>query len=319
MNATQPAPVYIPSVIQRVGLINRSLPTDKNKKLDDIDKILSAEGKNMDKEGGEAAVSALYSELSVNGRFSSVTLIENANIKSPGLGVFPAPLTWETVEQLCKKNNVDALFELSYYDTETKVTYKATPIEIANPFGLTIPAIEHEAHINTLIKTGWRIYDPINKLIRDEYFINEVVNTFGKGINPLKAVEAIMGRKEAVLQSSTTIGINYSTRVLPYTIRVSRDYYVRGTDKFKTAKRRAQTGNWDGAAELWNEEVDNPKRKIAGRATYNMAIINEINGDLNKAIEWASISYTDYKNKLALSYINTLKRRIAKNNQLNSN
>ena len=145
------------------------------------------------------------------------------------------------------------------------------------------------------------------------------MNTLGKGINPLKAVEAIMGRKEAVLQSSTTIGSNYSTRVLPYTIRVSRDYYVRGTDKFKTAKRRAQTGNWDGAAELWNEEVDNPKRKIAGRATYNMAIINEINGDLNKAIEWASISYTDYKNKLALSYINVLKRRIAKNNQLNSN
>ena len=118
MNATQPAPVYIPSIIQRVGLINRSLPADKNKKLDDIDKILSAEGKNMDKEGGEAAVSSLYSELSVNGRFSSVTLIENENIKSPGLGAFPAPLTWETVEQLCKK--IMSMHSLSFHTMTQK-------------------------------------------------------------------------------------------------------------------------------------------------------------------------------------------------------
>jgi tetratricopeptide (TPR) repeat protein len=138
----------------------------------------------------------------------------------------------------------------------------------------------------------------------------------GRGINPLIAVQGIIGRKEAVMEKSNHFGHDYAFRVLPYTIRVSRDYYVRGTENFNIAKRRAQTGDWDGAAKLWEKEVAHPKPKIAGRATYNMAIINEINGDLDKAVEWASRSYTDYENKLALNYLRILKNRMAKNEQL---
>ena len=51
--------------------------------------------------------------------------------------------------------------------------------------------------------------------------------------------------------------------------------------------------------------------KIAGRACYNMAIINEINGDLNAAMDWASKSYTDYDISNALRYVNILKNRLA--------
>ena len=47
-----------------------------------------------------------------------------------------------------------------------------------------------------------------------------------------------------------------------------------------------------------------------------MGIINEINGDLDAAVEWTSKSYTDYKNKLALRYLNVLKYRIERNRQL---
>lgn len=47
-----------------------------------------------------------------------------------------------------------------------------------------------------------------------------------------------------------------------------------------------------------------------------MAIINEINGDLDKAIEWASKSYTDYGDKLALRYLNLLKNRKNKEIQI---
>ena len=91
--------------------------------------------------------------------------------------------------------------------------------------------------------------------------------------------------------------------------RVTRDYYVRGSGNFKIATRKARTGNWDGAAKLWQQEVTNSKRKIAGRACYNMAIISEINGDVDGAIQWAQKSYENYNNHLALSYVNLLKNR----------
>ena len=317
ISVTEPAPVYVPSNIKSVGIIDRSLPSGENeKKLDKLDKILSAEGKNLDKDGANESVTGLFDELINNNRFSEVKIIDSVDIRSPGLGVFPSPLSWETVERICYENKADAIFVLSFYDTDTKIDYKAVPIEIDGPLGIKIPAIEHHATIATFLKTGWRIYDPVNKFILDEFIVNETVVSKGVGINPVKAIDAVMGRKEAVLHASNNIGHNYALRILPYRIRVARRYYVRGTNNFKIAKRRAQTGNWDGAAELWNSEVLNPKRKIAGRAYYNMAIINEINGDLNAAVEWASNSYTDYKNKKALRYINVLKYRIERNNQL---
>jgi hypothetical protein len=100
-------------------------------------------------------------------------------------------------------------------------------------------------------------------------------------------------------------------RLIPYRIRVTRDYYVKGTDNFRTARRKAQTGNWDGAAAIWKKETTNANSTVAGRACYNMAIICEINGELELGINWAKKAYEEYNNKLALNYIRILKNRQA--------
>ena len=92
-------------------------------------------------------------------------------------------------------------------------------------------------------------------------------------------------------------------------MRVSRYYYVRGDDSFKLATRMARTGNWDGAAKIWQQATNSASGKVAGRACYNMAIISEINGDLPGAIQWAQKAYENYGNRLALSYVSVLKNR----------
>jgi uncharacterized protein DUF6340 len=316
LSVTEPAPIYIESKGKSVGIINRSLPSKQNEAADVIDKILSAEGKDLDKEGANESVLGLQNELTKNNGFSAVKLIEESDLKSVGLGVFPAALPWETVTKISKQNQLDYLFELSFYDTDAKIEYKTATVEKANVVGIKIPMIEHQATISTMIKNGWRIYDVRNKNIVDEIASNNVVTSTGRGINPMKAVEAILGRKQNVLQLSNHLGSDYALKTLPYKIRVSRDYYVKGTNNFEIGKRRAQTGNWDGAAELWAKEINNNDPKIAGRACYNMAIINEINGNLEVAVDWASKSYSDYGDKLGLKYLNILKNRISKKQQL---
>ncbi len=118
-----------------------------------------------------------------------------------------------------------------------------------------------------------------------------------------------MNRKAAVKEVSNKAGHIYALRLIPYRLRATRDYFVKGTDNFKIAKRKAQLGQWDEAAVLWEKETGNPDMKIAGRAHYNMAIINEINGDLEAAIEWAKKAYSDYNNKLARDYVRILENR----------
>jgi len=317
MSAVEPAPITLSEDVTRIGIINRSLPSEGNKTADKIDKILSAEGLNLDRQGSEAAILALKEQLERNESIEEIVIIEDLAHLGKRLSVFPTTLTWNEIENLCEEYKVDAIFSLAFYDTDTKVSYKATMMEIPNDLGVKVAAPAHELILNTLVENGWRVYDPYNNSIADELEFSDHVVSVGKGINPIKAYEAILGRKEAVLQQSKYSGMDYAQRLLPYKHRVNRDYFVRGTENFKIAQRRAQAGDWDGAAVLWQQETANPDPKIAGRACYNMAISNEINGDLDEAMQWASKSYTDYNNNYALSYLNTLKYRARQKEVLN--
>lgn len=309
MGVNEPAVVELSPEIRTIGIINRSIPSEGNKKADQIDKILSVEGLQLDQHGSEAALRALKKSLLQQGNYDVVKILTPKDEINKGLGIWPANLSWEMIDQLCQENEVDAIFSLAFYDTETKIDYRATSMQLPNDLGIKVAVPAHELTLRTLVKNGWRIYDPKYGNIADELLCNEQLVSVGKGINPIKAYEAIAGRKEAVIQYSSNMGGNYAARLLPSYRRISRDYFVRGSHKFVVAKRRAQTGDWEGAAALWEQELNNKDPKIAGRAYYNMAIINEINGNLDAAIDWASKAYSDYNNKPALRYLNALKYR----------
>lgn len=312
MSVTEPAPVELPSDMKRVGLINRSLPTANQKVLNKIDQILSMEGNDLDREGAEESMAALAQTLRNKSRLSKVQVLETAQLGNPAFGKYPSPLAWGIVAQICQENKLDGLFVLEFYDTDGAINYSTQQVMLKNPLGIAIPVLEHQAIALTSIKTGWRIYDNRAGQVIDEMLISREMTTTGRGINPIDAVAAITGRKEAVKSVSYEIGNSYALSIFPYTIRVSRDYYVKGSDHFKTARRMAQTGNWDGAATLWEKETTHPKAKIAGRAYYNMAIISEINGDLDLAIDWSRKAYETYGDKLALRYLRILENRKAK-------
>jgi hypothetical protein len=311
MNVIEPAPVSMPPTIKKIGVINRSLASEKTKKINALDEVLSGEGPELDKEGAKESITGLKDELLTNDRFTEVILLDDLNLTTTGAGVFPSALSWDVVEQICAQNNVDAIFALEIFDTDTRVNYSNVPVTINTPLG-KIPALEHHATMLTNVKTGWRIYDPAGKIMLDEHAINKSLSFTGRGINPAVAAKGLIGRKDAVKQTANNVGHEYARGLLPFRVRVRREYYVKGNNNFVIAKRRAQTGNWDSAAELWKQETANRKNSVAGMACFNMAIINEINGDLETAITWAQRSYEDYNNKLALDYVRILRNRKAK-------
>jgi hypothetical protein len=315
LNVVEPAPVTVPSYVKIVGVINRSMPTEETKVFDAIEKVFTLESVDLDKDGAFEAIRGLSDALMNNNRFTEVKTLNNIDFRTSRLENFPTPLSWEIVSQICKETSTDALFSLEKFDTDTHVSYAANSVEISTPLG-SIPGIEHQADMQTLVKTGWRIYDPGSKSILDEYVYEESVNKSGRGINPLVAARALTGRKDAVREVSNKAGQGYAFRILPYKINVTRDYFVKGSNNFKIAQRKAQMGLWDEAGELWKKETGNSSSKVAGRAAYNMAIISEINGDIDAALGWAQKAWGDYGNKLARDYVRILQNRKYKNNVL---
>lgn len=315
LNVVEPAPVTIPDYVKRVGVINRSMPTDETKSFDILNKALTLEGVDLDKDGAQVSIKALSDELLNNKRFITVKLLNDIDFRTSSLNAFPVPLKWEIVAQICEETGTDALFSLEKFDTDSRVNYSSRTVELKTILG-NVPALEHQLDMETIVKTGWRIYDPEANSILDEYQYDESIMFSGKGINPMAAFAALTGRKDAVNQVSNKAGQGYAYRLLPNELRVMREYYVKGTDNFKIAQRKARMGKWDEAGQLWEKETSNSKMKIAGRACYNMAIINEINGKLDEALKWAQKSYEDYNDKLGIRYVRILENRKYENEVL---
>lgn len=308
INVLQPAPVTLSPDIRKVGIINRSIPTDETKLVDVLDKALSLEGEDLDMVGAWESIGGLADELSNNDRFTEVKLLDNIDFRASRIGILPPALKSGLVDSICAVTGTDALFALERFDTDTRLDYSTPSGRIETPLG-NIPVIGLKVSMETIIKTGWRIYGMSGTGILDEFSFAESLIFTGEGINPVAAVAALKGRKEAVGEVSRNAGHAYALRILPFRLRVTRDYFVKGTNNFKIAKRKAQTGKWDEAGQLWELETGNPKRKVAGRACYNMAIINEINGFLDDALAWAQKAWEDYKTRLALRYVRILENR----------
>lgn len=305
ISVQSPAPVTISNSVKQIGIVNRGIPEDK--RLNQIHQTIALEGTQMLEEGTSEAIRGLKDALIENGRFESVSVLDSEKLTTSGGGIFPAPLSWEEAETICKKYNLDVLFSLEVFDTELKISPSVIPADVSNPMAV-VNAVT-QINLTTNVKTGWRIYNPKAKSILDEHPFTRTMNHQANG-NPLGAVETIAGRKEYVKKTAYHAGRTYADRIVQHMVPAERFYFIRGGNyDFKIAKRKVRAGDWNGAADLWMKNVSSLRRKTAGRASYNMAIINEINGNVDEAINWAKRSYEQYGIRLALKYIYILNAR----------
>jgi len=313
-----PAPVTIAPFVKKVGVLNRSIPTADSKTYNTIHEIISGEGPEMIPQGSAEAIRGLKDALMANNRFEEIVLLPLPEAKGAAAGMVNSPLSWEQIDTLCRRYNLDAIFALEMFDTQFKMNNILNQVNPGN-LGQGMLSGPPQISMATTVKTTWRIYDPANRIICDEFSLWHTLTFNGTGGGAiLGTTDALAGRKEAVKRTAYKVGNIYADRLRAYWITITREYFIKGNGAFKIAKRKARTGNWDGAAELWKNETNSPKRKIAGRAYYNMAIYNEISGNLDAALDWASKSYENYGNRLALRYVNILKNRKYKDNVLQS-
>ena len=314
-NVTEPAPVTIPSYVKKIGILNRSIISDSNGARKAIDNVLSVKGASLDKDCSHECVRGLKDALVQSNIFQTIASLDSVNITNNAPGLFPSPLSWDQIAEICQENNVDALFVLELFHTNTKLNMLNSPTAIVSG---RVPVVAGGAAVSTTINTGWRIYDPQNRLILDEFPMSQGLTFSGSALNPVGTAATLMNHKEAVMGASYQIGQSYAVRVLPYTIRVCREFYIKGNMNFVMARRMADAGDWNKASDLWKNETLNPNPKLQARADYDMAIICEMNGDLDGAITWAKKAYETGGKRLALQYINQLEDRKADNAVLNS-
>jgi hypothetical protein len=313
LETVEPSPVLISQKIKRIGIINRSIMPVMEEGETGLNRMVAAEEQWLSEQGRDAALSGLFNELLKDNRFQTIKMLDSIPQELLNFDAGNDSISWEVIEQICTTHKVDAIFSMSFFDAETTVSLKKTSMLEPNLMRVKVKVPAQEITLETLIENGWKIYYPNNNEVIDEFVFNDQIVSKGKGSNPIEAYRAIEGRKDTLVEQSMSTGSNYGQRLLPYNNSVERLYFARGSNNLDFADKLLENGDWQGASLLWEKDLDNSNPKVAGRACYNLAVMNEINGDLKKAIEWASKSHSDYDNKEALKYLDVLKYRTIQN------
>ena len=298
----------LPENIKTIAVVNRSLSPkdDKNKGNAITEAILSGEIAGSDKVASDECIRAVYDRF--NGyRDMSIVFPATSRLIGSGTRTTPDPLDWKRVKGICDSTKADALLVLEMFDSNSDILLSVVNNQIGNIISgtLDLPTSPNQIRLNVI--SYWRLYDPINQKVIDQYQANNYMTFNSSGILNLPPPEALP-------QTAYYSGEQYVERFLPGYYFVKRDMYKRGKGKykqqFKTGFRKSEVANWDGAIEVWKNIAKNASGKNAGRACLNLAVGYEVLGNSEEALIWAKKSYEDYGNKIGRDYANILKDRL---------
>lgn len=308
VHVLKPAPVTVHHEIETVALINRTLP--ESELANTAEGILTGEMPGQDGQGVENALNGVQQVMGKSERYNLKRATEQLKGSGSG-GNFPQPLRWSKVERLCNKYGADAILALETYDSDFIVTRGEKGKEERVVEGDTIEEKVYYAEGVATVKMGFRLYDPVERSITDQYHFSDSRTWKATGKSLTDAAGHLINNKTAVKKCSYDAGTIYGSRITPRWEKVSRYYYKKPNDsEIADGAGYAEVGNWQKAAAIWEKGVGHADDKIAGRATYNLAVAYEVKGKLQKARKMAQKAYAEYDIKRARNYVGTLEERI---------
>jgi hypothetical protein len=232
--------------------------------------------------------------------------------------ILSMPLSWDLVDSLTGKDDLDILVCLA------ATNYRDT---VARPLGLFKKDIDNGASTmndgnNDVIrddmknsnqisyimfpKIYWRIYEVDNRKVSEK--IQEDTLIFDPG--PVRGYPTTKETISIFTEAVGYMGYEFSRELAPYWMTVLRAWYIDGNYLFRKAAELANDGDWLQASEIWREMAYDENRRVASRASFNMALASEMMDEFEIAVDWVNRSkelgldyYPDF-------YLKVLKKRI---------
>lgn len=312
LTVLQPAQFKVPDHIAKIAVADRSKPS--NGWLNALEGLFTGESIGQDRRSREEAVAGLTEALQRTPRFRVVSTGVEMEGSKAGSNL-PAPLSWKEVERICGEYSADALVCIESFDSDNSTNTRRRTSRRKNKDGSTTTLVDFLAEMRTGVRMGWRFYDPKSRMVFDEFVSDDYLENNHTGSTERSAVSGLPSQVSVTRKVAYKGGQGYGMRIAPTYVNVSRQYYGKAkgafSDQMKEAGQLAKSKSWSRAAEIWKnvEARAAGDKKTAGKAAYNMAVAAEVDGKLDIALEWAEKAWTQYGNKKARNYIDTLRQR----------
>jgi hypothetical protein len=303
----RPAVITVPKDIQKIALLNRSVPAS----VAGIEGTLTGEMPKQDKELSNECISALNATLMESERFEVKRVEYTMNSADPKSLTFGAPLDWNTVDSICARLGVDGLLVLEYFDSD---------FTLDNPAGTTAQAVQSvlnggqtsvEASGTATATCGFRVYYASKHLIPYEDEFRYRKRWRERANTAAEAISKMVKRNTALREVSYETGIEFARSIVPLYIWEHRDMYKGKKGEMERGERQALAKDWEGALNTWMGAYDSAtKSKDKAKAAFNIALAYEVLGNLKEAQKWAGTAYVDGGKRPMLEYAEIIDGRV---------
>jgi hypothetical protein len=310
LQVLKPADVALPADVKTIAVIDRSRPTNVGQGiLGTLEGALTGEAIGADRDGGKEAVSRVARVLENSPRFDVV--VPTFDRKGQDSSLFDKELEWPKVRKITKSHGAQALVSLEALDSDSTVETGSYNTTETNDAGREVNKVVHTATRQTRVVTAWRLYYPKTPSVVDDLRDYAEVRTWKEeGSSPQEARNNLPAQYGTVIKVSGDAGTAYGIRIAPTWINVSRSYFSHSDARMKAAKNHVKARDWTGAAKLWREVAQEADPKLRGKAKFNLALFNEVEGRLRVALDRAKEAAVDFPKGRTQSYVRILERRL---------
>ncbi|WP_297902617.1 DUF6340 family protein [uncultured Parabacteroides sp.] len=310
-----PAEVTFPENVAKVLIVNNAVPQPENT---GYEYVLRGETQDTCKAKvdsalfdacrtlGEAIVEASY--------FNDVLLYHDA-VRKDNLAHQDTKLTQEQVESLCNETGADAVISIDrlLFDMKKNIStlgerYIMGVIDVRMAGVVRSYMPDREAPLATIH-------------MKDSIY-------WAESADYMPVLDKILPSPENALRGAGEyFGAKVYTNFVPHWEKEVRWYFTGMGARWKEASAYATNEKWDMAEERWSQLYQGTENwKSRAKAASNLALCNEMKGDLKEAYEWAHKSYDLFKRnygdkgkstKLLELYVKALAERIRSDKKLN--
>ncbi|MBV5315746.1 MAG: hypothetical protein JZU47_20780 [Prolixibacteraceae bacterium] len=322
---SRPAPEDLPADIQSITLLNRSMSTQfQNYQEDSLQLYFYRKGFQLskivlDSLASDTTIRALAELLYESGRYDVVVPVErNLKRKAQKTGsigildsvvrLLPDELSYEQlpdtlnpyiITKLCNDFNTDALMVLERFSNKVMVDYSKEKSGV-NEY--------HYASIDLKYNAFFRIYKPGKKTLIKEIELTDTIYWENSDYTQMRLFSRLPSIKQTLINAGIKVALEVDEKLSPTWSSEKRGYFLFNR-KNDLGQQLMNENKYDEAEKYWTEMAQSKNKNTRSKAEFNLALISELNGDLDGALEWGLKSFYSYYRYQTEAYLKKLKTR----------
>jgi hypothetical protein len=296
--------------IQSITLMNRSMNNQfRNYNEDSLQMYFYRKGYKLsnivlDSTAADTTLKALAKLMFESGRYDMVIPLQRNLKRNPSYEMLPDTLRPDQVREICTNFNTDALMVLERFVTKVMALYSEE-----RPF-YAIKGNEgsFNATLDLKYSAFFRIYKPGAKTLVKEIELNDTIYWESADYTQEGLFSMLPSVKQALINVGIKVALDVDSKLSPTWIPEKRGYFLF-EKKDDQGQLFMDENKYDEAGKYWDEMAKSDNKKIRTKAEYNLALINELNGDIDKAIEYGLKSFYSHYRFQTETYLKKLEAR----------